>query len=85
MGRWTIRVDDGQMSELRNYGSCYKHAAVPADSLSSAAKLYRKQPIILSLYLRMYFPEVVLRSLNIRNMLLSKSMYTNKQTVQKSI
>lgn len=24
MGRWTIRVDDGQMSELRNYGSCYK-------------------------------------------------------------
>ena len=25
MGRWTIRVDDGQMSELRNYGSCYKH------------------------------------------------------------
>lgn len=26
MGKWTIRVDDGQMSALKKYGSCYKHA-----------------------------------------------------------
>lgn len=29
MGKWTISVDEGQMSALRNYGSCYKRGGGP--------------------------------------------------------